>query len=417
MPMHTLSAIKSRTHVFDALRYRDYRLFWSGQVVSVLGFQMLIVAQGWLVYDLTGSRLQLGLVGLSSAIPAIVLNLVGGVIADKVNPRRLIMGTQSIAAVVLVVLATLTLTDLVRPWHVMVTAFLMGSLGAFDQPSRQAIFPHLIDRRSLMNAVALNSAVWQGTRIIGPALAGVLIELVGAAVTFYLAAAGFVVFVLFLTAVRMPTIERATSANFLHDMAAGLRFIRDNHIFTFLLGMTFFNSFFGLSYIFLMPVFQKDILRVGASGLGLLLAMGGVGALSGTMIVASLGNVRRKGLLMIGGAVAFGITLVLFAYSPWFGLSLVLVALAGGTSSAYMISAQSTLQMLVPDQFRGRVMGFWGMTYQIMPLGGFQAGVMATIFSAPFAVAVGGVAVIAFALLGTARDPQVRHLGTQTVAT
>ena len=392
--MHALSAIKSRTHIFDALRYRDYRLFWSGQVVSVLGFQMLIVAQGWLVYDLTGSRLQLGLVGLSSAVPAIVLNLVGGVAADKVNPRRLIMGTQSIAAVVLVVLATLTLTDLVRPWHVMVTAFLMGGLGAFDQPSRQAIFPHLIDRRSLMNAVALNAAV-----------------------TFYLAAAGFVVFVLFLAAVQMPPIERATSANFLRDMAAGLRFIRDNHIFTFLLGMTFFNSFFGLSYIFLMPVFQKDILRVGASGLGLLLAMGGVGALSGTMIVTSLGNVRRKGLLMIGGAVAFGITLLLFAYSPWFGLSLVLVTLAGGTSSAYMISAQSTLQMLVPDQFRGRVMGFWGMTYQIMPLGGFQAGVLATIVSAPFAVALGGIAVIAFAILGAARDTQVRHLGTQPVAT
>ncbi|MSQ21854.1 MAG: MFS transporter [Dehalococcoidia bacterium] len=412
--MSVWSAIKSRTGIFAALRYRNYRLFWFGQLVSVVGFQMLIVAQGWLVYSLTGSKLQLGLVGLSSAAPSIILNLFGGVVADKVNPRRLIMATQSVSCLVLLVLATLTATHLVQPWHVMVTAFLMGGLGAFDGPSRQAMFPHLIDRSALMNAVALNSTVWQSTRVVGPALAGVLIAWVGPAPVFYMTASGFGIFVLFLARIRMPDIRRAASASFKRDMADGLRFIWSNHIFTFILGMTFFNSFFGMSYIFLMPVFQRDVLHVGPAGLGLLLSMGGVGALSGTAIVAALGNFRAKGLLMILGAVAFGVLLLLFAYSRWFPVSLVLVALAGAASSIYMVSAQSTLQMLVPDQFRGRVMGFWGITYNLMPLGGFQGGVIASMFSAPVAVAVGGTAVIVFALLGAARNVQIRHLGMQT---
>ncbi len=411
------SFLKTRFHLFEALRYRDYRLFWSGQMVSVLGFQMLMVTQGWLVYELTDSRMQLGFVGLASAIPSILLNLFGGVVADKVNLRRLIMTVQTLGAVVLVILATLTLTDLVRAWHVMAAAFLMGGLGAFDQPARQAIFPHLIDREAMMNAVAMNSVIWQGTRIIGPALAGVLITTVGPALTFYLAAAGFFTFALFMTAVRVPEINRSPSAGFLREMIAGLTFIRNHHIFTFLLGMTFFNSFFGMSYILLMPVFQKDVLHVGTTALGFLLTMGGVGALLGTAIVLSLGNFRQKGLLMIAGAVVFGCMVIAFAFSRWLPLSLLLVTLAGASSSIYMIIAQSTLHMLVPDHFRGRIMGFWGITYFMMPLGGFQAGLLASFFSASVPVAMGGAAVVAFALLGAARNPQIRRLGMQPDAT
>ena len=415
--MFTLTRIKARVHLPQALRYREYRLFWTGQLCSVLGFQMLQVTQGWLVYDITGSTLQLGLVGLFSAVPAILLNLFGGVAADKVDQRRLIMATQATGAVVLAILATLVLTDLVQPWHVMALAFVIGGLGAFDQPARQAIFPRLIERPAMMNAVALNAVVWQWSRILGPALAGVLIVWVGAAITFYLAAVGFAIFVLFLSTMRVPAIERPPSSNVLRDMVAGLAFIRDNHIFTFLMGMTFINSFFGMSYIHLMPVFQKNILNVDPSGLGLLLAAGGVGGVLGTVIVLNFGNVRRHGLLLITGAVAFGFFLALFANSRWFMVSLVLLALAGASNSIFVIIAQGMLHMLVPDHFRGRVMGFWNVTYNLVPLGGFQAGVVASIFSAPVAVTVGGVAVVAFALLGAARNPRIRGLGTQPVAT
>jgi MFS family permease len=297
----------------------------------------------------------------------------------------------------------------------MIAAFLMGGLGAFDGPSRQAIFPHLIDRRSMQNAVALNSVIWQGTRIVGPAGAGVLIGVVGSAIIFYMTAVGFVTFVLFLAAVRMPSIERRNSRSVMRDMGDGLAFIGRNFIFMFLLGMTFFNSFFGLSYVQLLPVFQKDVLHVSESGLGLLAGMAGAGALAGTFIVAAMSGIRRKGVVMIGGAVVFGVTLVLFGYSSWFWISVVLVALGGLSSSIYMVLAQTTLQMLVPDQFRGRIMGIWGITYNLMPMGGFQAGMVASLVDARFAVALGGVAVIVFALLGAARSTQVRGLGVLPV--
>ena len=396
--------------LFEALQYRDYRIFWSGQVVSVMGFQMLIVTIGWLMYDITGSSVQLGLVGLSTAVPAIVLNLFGGVVADKVDPKRLIMIVQSLNAVVVGALATLALMGLVQPWHIMANAFIMGALGAFDQPSRQAIFPHLIDRRVMMNAVALNSMVWQGSRIVGPAIAGVLIALVGAPLTLYIATAGFLVFVAFLSAVRMPMISRSRSSTFFRDLLDGLSFVRKHHIFAFLLGMTFFNSFFGLSYVFLLPIFQKDILGVGPSGLGFLHAMSGIGAVTGTLIVGSLRDFQHKGVVLIGGAIAFGTLLILFGFSEWFPASLALVALAGMSTASYMILAQSTLQLLVPDQLRGRIMGLWGMTFNIMPLGGFYAGMAASYIGAPSAVAIGGAAVIAFAIFGAARDRQVRRL-------
>ena len=396
--------------LFEALQYRDYRIFWSGQVVSVMGFQMLIVTIGWLMYDITGSSVQLGLVGLSTAVPAIVLNLFGGVVADKVDPKRLIMIVQSLNAVVVGALATLALMGLVQPWHIMANAFVMGALGAFDQPSRQAIFPHLIDRRVMMNAVALNSMVWQGNRIVGPAIAGVLIALVGAPLTLYIATAGFLVFVAFLSAVRMPMISRSRSSTFFRDLLDGLSFVRKHHIFAFLLGMTFFNSFFGLSYVFLLPIFQKDILGVGPSGLGFLHAMSGIGAVTGTLIVGSLRDFQHKGVVLIGGAIAFGTLLILFGFSEWFPVSLVLVALAGMSTASYMILAQSTLQLLVPDHLRGRIMGLWGMTFNLLPLGGFYAGMVASYIGAPSAVAIGGAAVIAFAVFGAARDRQVRRL-------
>lgn len=402
-------AIQKRFQMFEALRYRDYRFFWFGSLASVLGFQMFLITQGWLIYHLTGSVLQLGLVGLSSAVPSILLNLFGGVIADKVDQRKLIMGTQTLGACVMFVLAGLTMIDVIQGWHIMVSAFLMGGIGAFDMPSRQAIFPHLIDKQALMNAVALNSIIWQGTRILGPAIAGIIISITGATYTFLLTGAGFLMFALLLRSIRTPRLERPSSSGVSKDIVEGLKFIRNNNIFSFLLGMTFFNSFFGLSYVQLMPVFQKDILLVDETGLGLLLAVGGVGSLLGTVTITVLGSRLPKKLLLIGGAMAFGVFLLFFANSHWFLPSLGMVLLIGATSSIYMISAQTILQLLVPDQFRGRVMGFWGITYSLLPLGGFQAGLIASFMGAPFAVSLGGIAVMTFALVGGTRNSQLRQ--------
>ncbi|MSQ40175.1 MAG: MFS transporter [Dehalococcoidia bacterium] len=408
----------SPLQVFSALKSAGYRRYWLGTVASVLGFQIMTIAQGWLIYDLTGSKLYLGYVGLAAGLPAIVLNLFGGVVADKVNQRRLLLLTQSSSSAVMFVVATLTLTGRIEVWHLLVSSFLIGALQGFDTPTRISLFPQLIERKDMMNAVALNSMVYQGTRIIGPALGGVIIGMQwGVAPAFYAGFLGFLVMVGMIFTLRVPHVPRAQGASMLQDMAQGLGFIARTPIFAFLIGMTFFNSVFGMSYIFLLPVFAKDIFNVGASGLGYLQAASGAGALIGTLATAGLGSFQYKGWLLLGGAVLFGAFLMLFALASqvlvFFPLALVLLFLAGISTSLYMISVMTTLQTMVPDHLRGRVMGIYGMTYSLMPLGAMQGGAIAQYAGAPFAVGLGGAAVLLFALGMAIGNRQVRQLGRQ----
>ena len=291
----------SRLRVFTALRRPGFRRFWTGMVASVMGFQIMMVAQGWLVFDLTGSELYLGYVGLAAGLPAIGLNLIGGVVADKVDQRRLLMVTQTLSSLVMLGLATLVLTELVEIWHVILTSFLIGSVQAFDGPSRQAFFPRLIEREDMMNAVALNSMVWQGTRVIGPAIGGIIIGTrLGASPGFYAAFVGFLLMAIMISTLRVAPVARSQGRSVFRDMAEGLAFVRSNRIFTFLIGMTFFNSMFGMSYIFMFPVFASETFDSPKTGLGFLSAATGVGAVLGTLFTASLGNFRRKGWLLLG---------------------------------------------------------------------------------------------------------------------
>ena len=412
---------RGRFQVFTALRHPSFRRFWLGSVASVMGFQIMMVAQGWLVYDLTGSKLVLGYLGLAAGLPAIGLNLFGGVIADNVDQRRLLIATQAASSLVMLALAILVTLNLVQVWHLMVTAFLIGSIQAFDAPTRQAIFPHLIDREDMMNAVALNSMVWQGTRVVGPALGGLIIGTrLGMAPGFYAPFLGFLLMAVMVSTLRLPPIQRTQGTSVAQDMAQVVNFVRTNRIFVFLIGMTFFNSMFGMSYIFLFPVFAKDIFESGTSGLGFLSAATGIGALLGTVFTASLGDFQRKGWLLLGGAVSFGVFLILFAITSDIFASLPLamgiIFLAGASTSTYMITVMSTLQTLVPDELRGRVMGIYGMTWSLLPLGAMQAGAIAQLTSAPIAVALGGAAVILFAVGMAATNRQVRNLGMKTAA-
>ena len=382
---------------------------------------MLTFGQLWLVHELTESPLFLGFVGLATAIPAIALNLFGGVFADRLDKRRLIMVTQAMSAVLVFLLATLTLLDLVEVWHVLAIAFVTGAVNAFDQPARQALYPHLIDRKVMMSAVAMNSSIWQGTRIAAPAAAGIIIAATGTAVAFFLAGLGFVIMTAVIAGLRVPPIERGATGSAAQDMLEGLKFIRRNSIFSFLIGMTFFNSFFGMAYIMMMPIFAVEILKVGADGQGVLLSVGGVGALMTTLLLGSIGNFRRKGLLLIGGAVMFGLSVAAFAltskYVGSYALAMVLMFAMGISSSSYMISIMSSLQMMVPDRMRGRVMGFYGMTWSIMPLGGMQAGAMASAVGVPVAIAIGGLVVSAFALGPALVNRRVRNIGSLLLRT
>lgn len=399
-----------------ALKYAAYRNFWFGSLAAVGGFQILQFGQLWLVHELTGSPLYLGYVGLANALPAIALNLVGGVVADRFDRRRLIMATQVITAGLILVLATLTATGIVQVWHILAIAAVTGAVNAFNTPARMALFPHLIERPALMSAVALNSSIWQGTRIVAPAVAGVLVAFFGTATAFYAAAAGNLTMAVVVWFLKVPAFRAIGKANALGDLFDGLKFISRNSIFSFLIGMTFFNSFFGMAYLMLMPVFAVDILGVGAEGQGVLMSAGGIGSLLVTLWLGTRRKMKGKGLILVGGAVMTGLALAAFAltakYVGSFPLAIVLLFLVGTFTSTYMISIMSSLQMLVPDRMRGRVMGFYGMTWNIMPLGGMQAGAMAGFVGAPMAIAIGGLLVTAFALGPALLNHRVRNLGS-----
>ncbi len=398
-----------------AMRYPAYRAYWFGTLASVCGFQMLTFSILWIVHELTNSPLWLGYVAAANALPAIALNLVGGVFADRFDKRRLIIVCQITTAALIFILALMAAFDMLHVYNVLLIAFFAGAVNAFDQPARQALYPHLIDRSAIMSAVSLNSAIWQGTRIFAPAVAGVIIATLGTSTSLFIAGAGFVTMALVITALTIPHIERGGGANPLGDMWDGLKFIKGNSVFSFLIGMTFFNSLFGMAYIFMMPVFAVNILKVGADGQGVLMSVSGVGALATTMLLGSLGNFRQKGLLLVGGAVAFGAALLIFGlttqFYPSYYLVMGIMVFIGIFNSVYMISIMSSLQMMVPDRMRGRVMGFYGMTWSIMPLGGMQAGAIANYLGASTAVMIGGLAVIGFAAGPAMLNRQVRNIG------
>jgi MFS family permease len=407
---------ESRYGIPPALRYPAYRAYWLGLLASVSGFQMFRICQGWLIYEITGSPWSLGLVGAANAIPAIFFNLFGGVFADRWDKRRLIISTQLTTGCLIFLLATLTLFGWVESWHVLAVAFLAGGVEAFDNPARQALYPHLIDRRVMMSAVAMNSSIWQGTRIVAPGIAGVLIDLINTETAMYISGMGFVVLVVVMARLNVPPIPRGGFGSPVQDVKDGLKFIKVNSIFSFLIGMTFFNSFFGMAYVMLMPIFAVDILKVGAKGQGMLLGMTGAGALVNTLWMGARGNVPNRGLAIIGGAVLFGLAVTAFALtSEYVGsmtLAMALMFIMGIFNSVYMISIQSSLQVMVPDRMRGRVMGFYGMTWSIMPLGGLQASALTSLFTAPIAIAAGGLAVAFFALGPAMVNSKVRNLSS-----
>ena len=400
-----------RMAMFNAMRYPNYRLFWIGQLSSILGQNMQHVAQYWLVLQLTGSPLMLGLTGLSQAIPSIGFTLVGGVVADRADRQKVLKFAQAIQALLYASLATLVVTDVVEVWHIMSFAFLTGIIRAFDQPSRQALLPHLIPREELANAVALSSTVWQLSRLTGPAVAGALIALFGVGQTFYVASLGFVIFLCLLYFIRLDKpLLRSEGKGLMRDALEGLDFIRRNEIFYTLIGMTFFNSVFGMSYAILMPVFARDIFNVGSGGYGVLQSVGGVGALAGTLMVAYMARSKRRGWQAIVGATGFGILLIGFAFSPWYLLSLGIVLLMGLMNQFYMTTINTVLQMRLPDEFRGRVMGVYGLTWSLMPLGGTVSGAVAQFYGARVAVGSGGFLVAAMALVVAVALPRVRRL-------
>lgn len=401
-----------RRAAFAALHHRNFRWFWMGQLLSLSGTWMQSTAQGWLVLELTDSEFLLGLVTAAGSLPVLLFTLYAGVVADRMDKRRIILVAQAAALVLALALAILTDTGRVTIGWLILLVLLAGTASAFEIPTRQSFFVELVGKEDLTNAIALNSSAFNATRIVGPAVAGVLIGSVGIAACFYANAVSYLAVIAGLLAIRLPPFqrpERLTSTR--EGLREGFDFLRENRAARTLVGLVAASSVFAFPYAMLLPVFARDVLGVGAQGLGWLLSATGAGALVGAIALAAAAGRVRRGPLLFASSLAFALLLGGFALSRSFGLSLVLLAGAGCAMILHNATVNALLQSLVPDRLRGRVMAvyvfmFLGMT----PLGSLQAGALARWLGAPAALALGAGTLLLILLGVWSRTSELREL-------
>ena len=388
-----------------ALHHRNYRLFFGGQLISVIGTWMQVVGQSWLIYRLTGSAVLLGLVRFASLIPVLLLSPVGGSFADRHNRHRIVIVTQTVAMMLAFILAGLTFSGTVQVWHVFVLAALLGLVNAFDIPTRQAFVVDLVGRDDLINAIALNSSTINAARIVGPAVAGLLVATVGEGWCFFINAVSYIAVLFGLLLMKITIQVHVTvPGSTLAGIVEGFRYVRHTRSVRALLLLIAIVSLMGVPYMVLMPIFADEVLGTGARGLGLLMAAAGCGALAGGFILASkrdIDGLRRWVPLAAGG---FGVGLVLFSLSKSFWLSIALLVPTGFCMMIETAASNTLIQSIVPDPLRGRVMAVYAMMFLGMaPFGSLLAGVLAHRFGAPVTVASGGAVCILAAAIFTSR--------------
>ena len=396
-----------------ALQHRDFALFYTALLVAALGSQIQSTAILIQVYEITGSAVHLGLTGLARAIPTILFSLMGGVIADRVDRRRFVIITQVLPSLTAGILAVLTLTGQIEIRHMYVIIFVNGCVSAMSSPARSAIVPGLVPREHLMNAIALNSTVWQASNIIGPAIAGLTIGAVGLTATYVLNGTLHVVSVGALLAMHFGAVELRRRAPAWNSLVEGVAFVRKETIILALLATDMAAMLFG-SYRVLLPIFAER-LELGPQGLGLLFSAPGVGSLIGAAIIMSLGDFRYKGLWVVAAILAYCGSLVLLAMAPWFWLALLAAALTGVTDSFQATPRNGVIQRVTPDGLRGRVSSFQHMLVNGMPsLGQALAGGAAALLTAPVSVTAGAAicAAAVLAILGARRELRAADLGS-----
>lgn len=385
--------MKYNTKALSALRHRNFRIFWFGQFISLCGSWMQNIAQGWLVLNVTNSAFLLGMTGAIAGLPVLVLSLVGGVIADHVNKRSLLILTNFVAAVLALILAVLISHKMVVYWHIALIAGFSGLVMAFDGPARQSFFAEIVPREDLPNAIAINSAVFNTTRIVGPVLAAFAIASLGMASAFYLNSLSFLPAIIALSCIRgnfKP--KNRPGGTMLSSLFHGADYVwKDKRIRMLIIQVSVF-SIFGMSGQVLMPVFARDILNLGVRGLGNLMAFFGLGSLLGAIFsVLSSHLPRRERFVSLGGLI-MSASLIAFAFSRIPIISYLLLIPTGWGLITQAVTINSLLQTYAPDALRGRVMGFYVFTFMgMMPVGSFQAGLLAHLWGTPAAVAFGGI--------------------------
>ena len=395
-----------------ALAERNFRLYWSGLISYVLGWRIEYVTYAWVVWELTYDPLYLGFYGVAEGVPLVLCQLFGGVLADRARRLPLLIGTQCVTAATLTVAFLLTASALIRIEFIYPLVAVSATFRAFEQPTRMALIPSLVSRDKLSNAIAIGSIPWQTGRILGPSVAGLLIATFGAAVGFALAALAYYLAIGLYTRLRIAD-ERpaARGESVLRTLAEGLRFVASQPLFSSLTALTFFNSVFGMAYVSLMPIFADRYFDVGSGGYGLMQSIGGIGAMLGTFVLATLASrLRQRGRVLLTGGAVFGLALVGFSQAPSLPVALVLLVVMGVANTFYLTLVNIILQEQVPTELRGRVMGIYGLAFNLIPIGGILAGALAAAVDARFAVLVGGLMVAGMALALLAFGKRLRAI-------
>ncbi len=377
--------------LFSALTYRNFRLFWLGQLISLTGTWMHSVGQGWLVLKLTDSPFYLGLVGSAASMPILLFSLIGGVAADRFPKRKILLTTQTILMFLALTLAILVSTEIVTVWYVLTLAFFIGIVNAFDIPTRQSFFIEMVGKESLLNAIALNSAAFNGARIIGPALAGIIIGYFGLAACFYINTLSFLAVIIGLLKMQLKplTIRQSRDTGIAEELKEGLKYIIGEPKVYTLIVFVAITSFFGFPYITFLPVFARDILKIGATGLGVLMGFAGAGAFIGAISLAIRGDFQRKGVLFAAAGIIFSSALLILSFSTNTWLSCAMLFLIGWGAIGQIATANSLLQLTVPDMLRGRVMSAFTLMFLGMAtIGNLAVGSLAYYVGTPTAVGI-----------------------------
>ena len=416
-PVDIAKPVTRRSGMFRALSHRDFRLFWTGAFLSNVGTWMQAVAQGWLVLQLTNSPFWLGLDAFMATSPAFVFTLLGGVFADLIDRRRLLIYTQVLAGLAALGLAVLVATHVVNRWMVLGFSFVTGCCMALASPSYLAMTYDLVGREDLANAIAMNSTQFQLSRVIGPTLAGVAFRVFGLAGCFFANGLSYIAVVAALWKVR-PKSQANVPAHSMRDRRAiwqdlvdGFRYVRSRPRVLSLLLMGSVNSLFGAPYFSLVPIYARDIFRLGETGLALMMGAAGAGAFCGALLVAYLGDFRRKGWLVLGGSIAFGVCIMGFAVSSVLKLSLLFLFGLGFALVVALATTNTLLQKLVTDQMRGRVMSMFLLSFVgTMPIGNILAGTASNHFGPQRTLAVGGFVITVVATGVSIFNKRLREL-------
>jgi MFS family permease len=399
--------------IFRALGHRNYRLFFGGQGVSLIGTWMQQIAMSWLAYRLTNSALLLGVIGFTSRIPTFLLASLAGVLADRWDRHRILVITQTLSMVQAMILAILVLTETVAVWHIVSLSLLLGLINAFDMPARQSFVVDMIERgEDLGNAIALNSSIVNGARLIGPSIAGILIATLGEGICFLLNGLSFIAVIVALLAMKIvPKQRKMQGSQVFQGLKEGFSYAFGFAPIRSVLLLLALVSLMGMPYTVLMPIFAENILHGGPQALGFLMGATGVGAIAGSIYLASRKSVLGLGRIIVVSSNLFGIGLVAFSLSRLFWLSSLFMLLTGFGMIVQMASSNTVLQTIVEEDKRGRVMSFYTMAFMgMVPFGSLLAGSLANNIGAPQTVMIGGVACILGSVMFAKKLPSLRKV-------